>query len=224
MKLNVALSADSVLVSSVPWYESARTKILDAFQIADFHSVVIPRLGSPYTLLEHENTKLLASDEDLYGCTCVLCRVRSWGLMAVDAWQLAIQQTRAAREAIPASPLHKLLKEVNSVDEDKAIDVGTYLAAENSFSLHRSTLEAFDNLHLPVYLKESQWLVRKVVELSAADALYFDNFRKHLQSRFGAGIRFNEDGMPDDLLWLSGTFIVLSHNDYQENNVLRVSV
>lgn len=190
------------------------------FQIAEFHAVVPHHLESPHILLQHENVQQLTSGEPLYRCTCVLCRIRSWGLMAIDAWKLAIQQTSEAEKAIPVSPQ----VEVPSDDEESMVNVGSYLAAKHSFSLHESTLDVFNNLKLHRYLEESKWLVKEVLAVSAADVLYLDEFRKRLETVFGPGVRFNGDDMPNDLLWLSGTFIVLSHNDFQENNVLRVSV
>ncbi|KAL8426625.1 hypothetical protein Efla_005882 [Eimeria flavescens] len=127
-------------------------------------------------------------------CCCCICRLELWGRLALEALDVVHQRARAAASNSSSSSGEELLQQMES---------------------------RVDALRLEEYVKETAWLSSQLRALAASDAAYFRAFTEALRRERREETIPGADDPLGDLSWLSGTFPVLSHNDFQENNILQ---
>lgn len=202
--------------------------------IASFHEVQI----SPFTklpesrlLCSHYLSGATALEDTSVGCSCSVCRLESWGRIALEVLDVVFSETEE-----PSSNQPSLEAPLPPVNDEETRRTATALRGDSRSSnsnrnddihhkLMLATASKLRQLDVERYVGEAAWLISRIREIAAADETFFKNFTESLKRdrRQQEGtVGSEETSSPlDDLLWLSGTFPVLSHNDFQENNIMQ---
>ncbi|KAL8449768.1 hypothetical protein Emag_003522 [Eimeria magna] len=206
------------------FWEAAPLTTPDLTDISSFHEVNVPGFNcSAVGSFSHHQTSCAAAEgegkeetEETRGsprcsCCCCLCRLELWGRLALEALSVVHQQTS----------LHAAAKFRRSSSTSSS-------SSREEDLLLQQTASRLDALQLEGYVKETAWLASMIREAAASDEVYFkalgEALRRERDSHRGRGDKAEAAGGDDpltDLFWLSGTFPVLSHNDFQENNILQ---
>ena len=138
-------------------------------------------------------------------CSCCLCRLQLWGRMAREALDVVLYEGASLLALEGWGPPPPGGPPTGSLEE-----------------MMQATAQKLQALDLEKYTAEAAWLTGRIRKLADEDAVYFSSLKETLEQESGHEETFDLPGKKNDLLWLSGTFPVLSHNDFQENNIIQV--
>ncbi|OEH77904.1 choline ethanolamine [Cyclospora cayetanensis] len=159
------------------------------------------------------NSAEAAEDPSVEYCSCCCCRLELWGSMAREAVNEVLMEQTPLSDGAADFPLHAV-----AGSEDTATSEDYQQGIQEARM--RSTAAKMKSLNLSFYLEEAKWLADKLKALAQDDAAYFQALEAQLRQEGVLKRPSEEDEQGDGLLWLSGMHAVLSHNDFQENNIL----
>ncbi|KAL8274611.1 hypothetical protein Esti_001440 [Eimeria stiedai] len=182
--------------------------------ISSFHAVNLPEFSAcPQTLVAAAGEQKEEAKGTKESCCCCMCRLELWGRLALEAVSVVHQQT-SLHAAAGSKPISSSSSGGGSSSSSSS--------AEEDLLLQQ-TGSRLDALQVESYVREAAWLTSRIREAAASDEVFFKALGEALRRERGH-LRRGERGGDDplkDLFWLSGTFPVLSHNDFQENNILQ---